>query len=123
MLRYQIIILILRIGLTNCQSTSQPKIWETRTLSIDSTLQSHIEIEAYISPLRDSLTAIMNEVIGSTERELFPKKPGTPLSNIVDDLLLEAAGKAVMASKREKLPMISVINIKGLRASLPKGKS
>lgn len=63
----------------------------------------------------------MNEVIGSSPKEIFSEKPESPLSSFVADLLKETAVEELNESGKEALPVITVINIRGLRAPLPKG--
>jgi len=104
-----------------CQSSQNPGVSLSRVIAVDSTIEVNAEVEAYLSPLRDSVEAVMNETIGYTTSQLKASKPGTPLSNFVADLILEAAEDEISKNNMASLPMISVINIKGLRAPLPKG--
>ena len=64
----------------------------------------------------------MHEVIGENQQTIYPRKPGTSLSNFVADLIKGAAEKEINKKDKASLPVIAVINIKGLRAPLPKGE-
>lgn len=114
-------ILLLALTSIGCQSTGNPSLTTSRQISIDSTITPDSTVAAYIAPLRDSVNAIMNEVIGTSSMEMFSNKPESPLSSFVADLLREAATKELKELGKEQLPVITVINIRGLRASLPKG--
>lgn len=120
-MRHLFLILAAGLFFSACQTPSEPKLSSSDVLSIDSTIIADKEVESYINPLRDSIETIMNEAIGRTNEEFIPEKPGTPLSNFVADLLLDAGKKEISQSGMEKHPAISVINIKGLRAPLPQG--
>jgi 2',3'-cyclic-nucleotide 2'-phosphodiesterase (5'-nucleotidase family) len=121
MQKHLLLILSLVIGIFSCQSPSTPGLTSSQSIAIDNTLRADTQVEAFIAPLRDSVQSIMNEVIGKSAADLFPKKPGTPLTNFIADLLLKAGSREMTQTDREKLSMISIINIRGLRASIPKG--
>ena len=121
-MRKHLSILILALSFAiSCQSPGQPGFSNSRKISIDSTIVPDSTINAYLSPLRDSVDAIMNEVIGTSPQEMFADKPESPLSSFVADLLQEAASNELKALNKEQLPLITVINIRGLRAPLPQG--
>jgi len=121
-MRQQIFILILIIlTAIGCQSPGKPSLTNFSQISVDSTITEDTAVAAYITPLRDSVETIMNEVIGTSSGEMFSEKPESALSSFVADLLKEAATKELKKSDNEKLPVITVINIRGLRAPLPKG--
>ena len=106
---------------TSCQHQEKPHFSSSEIIELDSSIAASPQIESYIAPLRDSVETIMNEIIGQTKKKMFPKKPGTALSNFIADLLRDAAKNEIRKSNKGNLPLISVININGLRAPLPKG--
>jgi 2',3'-cyclic-nucleotide 2'-phosphodiesterase (5'-nucleotidase family) len=106
---------------SSCQQAEKPRFSSAQVIELDSNIAPAPQVEAYISPLRDSIETIMNEIIGQTQKEMFPEKPGTPLSNFIADLLCDAAKNEIQMANKENLPLFSVININGLRAPLPKG--
>ncbi|WP_291859741.1 5'-nucleotidase C-terminal domain-containing protein [Marinilabilia sp.] len=114
-------LILLALASTGCQSHRKPSLTGSRQISIDSTIAPDSTVTAYIAPLRDSVDAIMNEVIGTSPEEMFADKPESPLSSFVADLLREAATKELKELGKEQFPVITVINIRGLRAPLPKG--
>ena len=122
MRKHVFLILLAGFILNACQSPSSPEFSSSRIHEMDSTIASNAEMEAFISPLRDSVESVMNEVIGKNEQTLHPKKPGTPLSNFVADLIRNAAKKEIDRNNKASLPLIAVINIRGLRAPLPEGE-
>lgn len=122
-MRQRFILMVLSgLILNACQSPSSPEFSSSSIHDLDSTISPDAEIEASIAPLRDSVESIMHEVIGENQQTIYPKKPGTPLSNFVADLIKEAAEKEINKKDKTSLPVIAVINIKGLRAPLPDGK-
>ncbi len=122
MRQHLFIIILLTTTVFSCQSPGRPTLTNSRQNSIDSTIKSDSTISAYIVPLRDSVEAIMNEVIGTSPKKMFPEKPESPLSSFVADLLQETARQEIKNLKKEQLPIITVINIRGLRAPLPNGR-
>ncbi|MFO8001008.1 MAG: 5'-nucleotidase C-terminal domain-containing protein [Marinilabilia sp.] len=122
MQRYLTIIFLVVLLLAGCQSSPDTKLSSGRLIDIDSTTTANPETEAFIEPLRDSVEAVMNEVIGKSTDKMVPRKPETPLSNFVADLIREAAAEEINEMEIKDLPVIAVINIKGLRAPLPEGE-
>lgn len=74
-----------------------------------------------IVPYRDSLKLVMDKPIGESSGQIPIFKPESPLSNFTADLLLEAGIKFIKEHGEEPLPSVAVVNIKGLRAPIPKG--
>ncbi|MFW6043017.1 MAG: 5'-nucleotidase C-terminal domain-containing protein [Marinilabiliaceae bacterium] len=122
MRQHFILVLLAGFVFNACQSPSSPEFSSSRIHDMDSTIRPNADMEAFISPLRDSVESIMNEVIGESEEAIYPKKPGTPLSNFVADLIRDAAIQEIDKTEKASLPLIAVINIKGLRAPLPEGE-
>ncbi len=99
-----------------------PAVTGSRFYAVDSTVGEEALTAAYIAPYKDSLQAVMEEVLGYNKARLIKNKPETPLSNFVADLLLEAGINELRERGKEMHPAVSVINIKGLRAQLPEGE-
>ncbi|MGM0375587.1 MAG: 5'-nucleotidase C-terminal domain-containing protein [Bacteroidota bacterium] len=119
-MRHRYILIILTgIILNACQSQSSTEFSSSSIHDVDSTIRQDADMKALIAPLRDSVESIMHEVIGESQQTMHPKKPGTRLSNFVADLIREAA---IQESRKTSLPVISVINIRGLRSPLPEGE-
>jgi 2',3'-cyclic-nucleotide 2'-phosphodiesterase (5'-nucleotidase family) len=121
MRHHHFIFILLTLAAISCQSPGKPSLTSTQNITIESTIVADSMVASYITPLRDSVNAIMNEVIGTSPEEMFADKPESPLSSFVADLLRETASKELKDLNKEKLPVISIINIRGLRAPLPKG--
>lgn len=123
MRHFLIISFLLGLLTVSCrQNNFQPKLHSYQNIGLDSTIAADPDFEAYIAPLHDSIESIMDEVIGTSKQQLFPQKPETPLSHFVADLLRDAALEEIKSAQLENLPTIAVVNIKGLRTPLPKGK-
>ena len=121
MIKYLIPILLAGLSLTACQPQSSPEHASSEVHNLDSTITPDSDIEEFIAPLRDSVEATMQEVIGQNTRIIHPRKPGSPLCNFVADLIREAAENEIDQRAQKPLPVIAVINIRGLRAPLPRG--
>ncbi len=76
---------------------------------------------ALIKPYRDTLNLLMDEVIGYNEAFMRSEKPESPLSNFVADLVLEAGVTFLAESGISGSEVMSVINVRGLRAPLLQG--
>ena len=71
---------------------------------------------AYLKPLQDKMNAQMNEVIGQTEVAMRAHKPESLLSNFSADVYKKTASEYL------KCPVdIAIVNMGGLRTSVPKG--
>ncbi len=106
-----------------CQTPpSAPSVASFNLYAVDSTLNGDALTAAYIAPYKDSLQAVMGEVLGYNRAALIKKKPETPLSNFVSDLLLEAGLQELRQMEAKTYPAVSVVNIKGLRTQLPEGE-
>lgn len=70
-----------------------------------------------IKPYSDSISGIMNTVVGNSEFELTNKKPEGLLGNFITDALFEYVKMSILP----KEPLCVVLNGGGLRAPLPKG--
>ena len=74
----------------------------------------------FIEPFKDKLDAEMNEVLIISEEALVKGLPESKLGNLIADLSLEAANKLYQPVDGKKVDFC-LLNIGGLRTSLPKG--
>ena len=83
---------LLSIG---CKTPLKPVSSTEKLYSVkDTTLSAGTsEIERMLKPYRDSLSGIMNEVIGETSGDLVKEKPGGSLGNLVTDAMYTVAKK------------------------------
>jgi len=115
------ILLISGLLVVSCHRQVQPRFSSADLIKVENTIESDSLVEAYMAPLRDSIESVMNEIIGQSQAQMVPEKPESPLSHFVADLLQEEALKEIREINKDPLPTLTVINIKGLRAPLPKG--
>jgi len=70
-----------------------------------------------IKPYSDSLSGLMNQVVGFTSYELTNQKPEGLLGNFISDALLQYVQHGILPRE----PVMVLLNSGGLRAPLPKG--
>ena len=109
------------IGCLACQKTLRTKSFEGGNVSIDSALEADSAMNADIIPYKNDVDGKMNRVIGASEQELNCFKPESPLSNFVSDIIQQNASKFLVDNKADSLGLITLVNIKGIRAPIPKG--
>ena len=91
-----------------------------RQYTQDSTIATAADIEATISPYRDSLRNLLTQVIGTTETALLREKPEGTLGNLLADIFQE---KAAQCQETTLAPDFCFLNHGGIRLpSLPKGE-
>lgn len=108
----------LLMGISCKSSQHHPPSWQH--LSIDSTITEHQLAKQLIEPYKIALDSEMNEVLIISAME-FPKeknKPETLLGNLVADLSLQIINEMFPESNID----FCLLNIGGLRTSLPKGE-
>ncbi|MFT3738208.1 MAG: 5'-nucleotidase C-terminal domain-containing protein [Breznakibacter sp.] len=79
------------------------------------------ELEAFIRPYRDSIESQMNRVIGKAGQLMVAKKPESPLSNLVADVLLWAVNEKPRTSSGLPRVDLAITNIKGIRSAINAG--
>lgn len=72
---------------------------------------------AFLAPYRQKVDSLMSPVVGYTATAMKARRPESPLSNLMADVLVWAAAHSY--SERADL---AVYNIGGIRASLPAGR-
>lgn len=70
---------------------------------------------AFIEPYQHLVDSIMSPVVGHVQRNLSARRPESPLSNLLADILIWAS------ERYGEKPVLAVYNIGGIRASLPAG--
>ena len=88
---------------------------------IDSTIRSSEALEKIIEPYREQIQKKMNRVIGYSDVDLLKGRPESPLTNFVSDIVLKR-GKELAGEKDLPVPVMSVVNTKGLRSPIKKGE-
>ncbi len=101
---------------TSCQHTPQNNLSSTY-YTLDSTLLSNNEFTEIIQPYKAKLDSQMNKTIGQSESII----DSIALSNLVSDIISNFSDNYIKSNHLENLPRVSIVNIKGLRAPLPKG--
>lgn len=87
-------------------TSQEPKLYKIESKSISDSLS---DIELLLVPYRDSMSGLMNEVLGSCEGDLEKNRPNGSLGNMVADAILE------FAQALQPLTSVSICNYGGLR--------
>lgn len=90
---------------------------ERTILIVDSTYDEGINdsVWAYIAPYKHIVDSVMSPVVGHIANSLSARRPESPLSNLLADILVWAS------AKYGEQVVMGVYNMGGIRASLPKG--
>lgn len=101
-----------------CHSAYRVTQVEGRQWTVDATLDAHpnAEAAALLAPYKQRVDSMMNHVVGEAACDMDRNRPEGPLSNLVADVLRQAA-IPVLGRPAD----IGVINIGGVRNSLTKG--
>ncbi len=102
-----------------CQSPTNEITVSTKVISVDSLTiaEGDKKAEEIINYFKSIMNDKLNDTIAFTNVPLTAKKPSSPLSNLIADVVLEEATN----NKLGLIPDCSIINFGGLRADLPKG--
>ncbi len=122
-LPYQKLLLFLfaSLLLVSCNTNVPPITKDGKHyIRIDSTIGFSQELEKAIEPYRKQIKAKMGRVIGYSDIDLLKGRPESYLTNFVGDIILH---EGILIAKDRKLPVpvMSVINTKGLRFPIKKG--
>ncbi len=115
------VFLLLFMLIAGCKQKVNIKNISGGLLNVDSTLVADTLIADYIDPFSKDIDKQMNRIIGYSDKELVSYFPESPLSNFIADIIQERALVYLKANNAEPLPLITLMNIRGIRASLPKG--
>ncbi|MDL2247391.1 5'-nucleotidase C-terminal domain-containing protein [Bacteroides sp. OttesenSCG-928-J23] len=112
------VVMICILCLLACNSSYQlTTITGSKTLMDDSWDNvPNIAAQEALKPFSAKVDSIMSPVVGRSSMDMVPKRPGSPLSNLMADVLKEAAEEHF-----DQPADIGIVNIGGLRNSLNKG--
>ena len=112
--------LVLALGLSACSQKQQYQITqiEGSRIMVDSTLDVNPNQAAVdlLAPYKAGVDSVMNEVVGYSTTTLTKYRPESSLSNLIADVLREAATD-VLGHPAD----IGLVNIGGIRNILPEG--
>jgi 2',3'-cyclic-nucleotide 2'-phosphodiesterase (5'-nucleotidase family) len=91
---------------------------ETSSAPITPQIESSADTEEIIKPFRDSMSAIMSEVIAKADTNFVAQRPSSNLMNWVADAIFIQQTQTVRLST----PAICLFNTGGIRSSLGKGE-
>lgn len=113
--------LVLVVGLASCKP-SKPTYRvvevEGARIAIDSVWDQNPDLEssALVAPYKEGIDRVMNQIIGYSKITLEKRRPESPLSNLVADVLRLAATDVL-----GKPADIGLVNMGGIRNILPAG--
>ncbi len=110
------------IILVSCKQNINIKNISGGLIGVDSAQIADTVLVKYIEPFREDIDKQMNRVIGYSDKELDAYFPESPLSNFVSDIIQEEALNYLKLQNADTLSLITLMNIRGLRASLPEGE-
>ncbi|WP_075602866.1 5'-nucleotidase C-terminal domain-containing protein [Saccharicrinis aurantiacus] len=113
---------LLSFSFYSCDNISHKQHYSGQLMSIDSTITGNAVMQDYIKPYQLQLDSQMNRVIGVSSETLIAKKPESPLSNLVADIMQDKTAEYISKNKLESLPLFSLVNTRGLRSDIPKGE-
>lgn len=108
------IYLFLLLNLTSCKVQQLKVSYDSYKISNNNTESS--KINDLLKPYKDSLSSIMNEVIGFSINGLTKKQPESVLGNFMTD-----AFKKMVEEKFKKNIDAAFVNFGGIRSYIPKG--
>ncbi len=105
-------------SMTACRPAYEVTAVEGHRVPIDSTWDNRIDAEArvLIAPYRKSLDSLCNRVVGQSALAMTASRPESPLSNLVADILRQAAVQSGGTPAD-----IGLVNFGALRKGLPQG--
>ena len=107
--------------LVSCNTVPPPVTTDGKHyITIDSTIGLSELTESIIKPYRDSIEKEMNLVIGYSDLDMNKGRPESLLTNFVADILL-SKGIEIAQERNCPSPILSIINVKGLRSPIKKG--
>ncbi len=120
---FQIFFFVLVIITTaSCNKKTSTPTLSGNNITVDSLIKDDSLVNAYIKPYTLKIQDKMNTVIGKADIELTSYFPESPLSNLVADLIQKKVQTYTKANNIDTLDMFTLINIKGLRSSIPQGE-
>lgn len=113
--------LVISIVFIACQQQYRASNYSGGNLTLTDSIKSDSLINAQILPFKNEIDEQMNKIIGYTDKDLNVNKPESDLSNLLADILQMNAKEFVNREHADSLSLFSLINIKGIRASIQKG--
>ncbi len=110
---------ILFIGCTQPYKTSSYKV---TNISIDKGILADSAMQSEIEPYRKEIDSKMDKVIGQSEKQMLVSKPESPLSNFISDIIQNRVHEYLMVNNADTLPLLTLMNIKGIRSPIPQGE-
>lgn len=113
-----VLLLPLLAGVSACTTHHYAVTGVERTrMLVDKRYDAHPDkaAETLLKPYKAKVDSMMSPVVGRTARYLSAGRPESPLSNLLADILVDAAGRY-----NEKADF-AVYNMGGIRAAFPKG--
>ena len=115
-----LVIATLVLGLSSCGPRKSYQITQVEgtRIHIDSTLDVHPNQQAVdvLAPYKAGVDSVMGEVVGYSTTTLSKYRPESPLSNLIADVLRQAAAEVVGHPAD-----IGLVNMGGIRNILPQG--
>ena len=110
--------LALLLVLWACRPSYEVTGVEGSRIAMDSTWDARpdAEAQALLAPYKNKVDSVMQQVLGSSALTMEPRRPESLLSNLVADILREAA-TGVLGRKAD----MGLVNMGGLRATLAQG--
>lgn len=106
------------LSLTSCHTAYEVVKVEGGCLAVDSTWDNQVrpEVMALLAPYQAKVDSTMSQVLGTAAISMDRARPESPLSNLVADVLREAA--VIILGKPADM---GLVNIGGIRNSLTRG--
>lgn len=108
------------LGLALCLAACRPTYEVTRVegyrVAMDSTLTADAAMDALVAPYKAGVDSVMQRVVGTSAVSMEAERPESLLSNLVADVLRDAAAPAT-----GKAADMGLVNMGGLRNVITKG--
>lgn len=105
------------LAAASCAHTREVALTASERIIIDSRYDSRPDqaAVAFLAPYKARVDSVVGPVVGRTASAMKGERPESPLSNLLSDILVWAAGEY------GERPVLGIYNMGGIRASLPKG--
>jgi 5'-nucleotidase len=118
MIRNLIILLVLGAGLWACSDVYTISV-SSDPVEINNTIPANAEVEAFISPYREELSASMDVEIAYAKNDFVKGRPNAALNNWAADAIRDYELSA--PSEIRQLPVMCLLNVGGLRNPISEG--
>lgn len=117
-------ILFLAITASNihCTQPYNTSSYKVTNITIDTDILADTAMQAEIEPYRIEIDTKMDKVIGQSETQMLSYKPESPLSNFISDIIQRKAHQYLSINNTDTLPLLTLMNIKGIRSAIPQGE-